>query len=1187
MGLFDLFRRNTTAQKTVDAPMGYYLAPSGQVSPIKSGVGNAYTGMYSAYSSTPINSTPQGYAYATIASVWAFRCVEIRAQIIQRMGWKVVDIRTKKTLPQHPLMVALNRSPQRLMRLHERSHLTWGESFLWPRRNAYGYSADLTWLNNLSMDVDTSMGFIHHFWYMPQQGGKQFKIEPERMAFIKTDNPFDDLRGLSRIESVLVEVGIDKDIARATKAHYANDMRLGLMLFPENDLPTAQAQQFMDYMRANFQGPKNAGKPVLFPRAIKEAREAQRPPSIDDVELRESVRREICAGFGVPLSIAGAWDDAQYQSAPEQRKSLYEETIIPRCDDIKQDWNQRVMPFFDDSGTAELDYDPDVVLAMTENNKEKVDIANSKLTSGGITRNQYLIEIGETPGDASSDVLYVPSGVIIVPVAQLAQQAPPPAPAVQAPAQPAPTPAPLDTEKSTGREVAVMLDCGNDADLISLQKRLQQAHKDDPVEWNAPDSFHVTLAYAPSVDDKQLEQFKTAVGQVAIPAMTLSIGSLHSFDNLGNHALHFRLKPSADLQACQKTVYEAMRAVGIELSSFSDPGKYIPHITMGYTQAKPKTVTFSSKISVQPSALYVNADKETVFKSPINREPQTIHAKALEELDAWEKKVKNGHAAKGFKTYLIRSEVAGSIETALATSDKAAIKAAFDLARAQTSTKAIQATRLDFENAFDDVLKEALAGTINRTRWATITRQMIRTFGFRAFVDGLRDGGVDDDPDESEQDTIADMVHGQSEYVTGLGAALFKDEVVTDAMADQKASMWFNKSIQPFYQAGLASADSNSMYQWVLGRTEDHCSTCAGMDGQIHRLKTYNRRQVIPQSDLLECGGFQCDCHLVKVVGKAQGAFVKAHDHETQNKSAFNFSIAGLAASDPPPATPPPRHDDRFNFEGYEIANPSDDFEKYDDSQPRDDSGEWSSGGGGGGGSQDKQPDKKPKEKPKKKPKPEQPSQEKPEEDNRQYREFGQYPETLVASAYQPGAPKPTDQQHEAMEYYRDISGNAQLNVSLRKGEPLSPETAAHAKELDGLLGQSKIEHDSMLYRGIAPHNPQAQIFREQITSGQLKAGSVLSDKGYASTTLDAGIANGKFAEDGGVVFKIKAKKGSEGLYMNTASDKFTGGRYDGEFRDEKEVLLPRNSQYRIGKVEKNGNQYVVEMTYEGVGAGV
>lgn len=887
MGLLDFLRRNTTAQKSAgDAPLGFYLSPSGQLTAIKSSGGAGALGYYGAYSNQPINSTPQGYAYASIVSVWAARCTEVRSQAVQRAGWQVISKRSKQPILRHPLQIAIDRSPQRLFRLHERAHLTYGETFLWPRRNEYQLqgrvsgSSDLALLNNLNMDVDTSLGYIRQYWYMPQQGGRQFKISPDRMAFIKTDNPFDDLRGLSRLESILIEIGIDKDMARTIKAHYTNDMRIGKYFFPENDLPVAQAQEFMDYMRANFKGPENAGKGVLLPRAIKNVEDAQQPPSVDDVELRESLRREICAGYGVPLSIAGAWDDAQYQSAPEQRKSLYEETIIPRCDEIALDWNQRVMPFFDESGEAELTYDPDVFLALTENAKEKVDVANSKLASGGITRNQYLVEIGEKPAGAAGDVLYIPSGVVITPASAIA---PPPAP-VETP-QPAPTnglelP---DTEKTSGREVAVMLDLGNDTDLISLQKRLQVAHKDDPVEWNAPDTFHVTLAYAPAVDDAKLEQLKAAVGQVAIPPMTLQIGGLHSFDNLGNHALHFRLKPSADLQAVQRAVYEAIRALGIELSSYSDPGKYVPHITMGYTQAKPKTVPYNSKITVQPSALLVGADSETVLRLPIETEPQTIHEKALEELDAWEKKIKNGNGAKGFKTYLIRPSVADIVAAAIEGTDKAAIKAAFDLARTQISTKAIQATQLNFENAFADVLKEAMAGTINRTRWASITRQMIRTYGYRAFTDGLKDGGVDDEPDESEQDAIADMVRAQSEYVTGLGATLFKDEnAVSEAMADFKPGMWWRKSILPFYSAGVVSANRNAMLQFVGRDGTENCPTCKALKYQIHRAKDWDRKLLWPGRDTeaYDCGGFHCEHTLVKVVGKAQGNWLKAIEPE-------------------------------------------------------------------------------------------------------------------------------------------------------------------------------------------------------------------------------------------------------------------------------------------------------------------
>lgn len=157
----------------------------------------------------------------------------------------------------------------------------------------------------------------------------------------------------------------------------------------------------------------------------------------------------------------------------------------------------------------------------------------------------------------------------------------------------------------------------------------------------------------------------------------------------------------------------------------------------------------------------------------------------------------------------------------------------------------------------------------------------------------------------------------------------------------------------------------------------------------------------------------------------------------------------------------------------------------------------------------------------------------------------------------------------------------------MRTGQPLSPEAAKHAKALDNYLSGSKIEHDTMLYRGIDPQNPQMKQFAADIQSGKLAPGSTLSDKGFSSTTLNGGIASENFSTgDGGVVFKIKAPKGTPGAYMNTAMDKYTGTRYESEFRDEREMLLPTNSQYKVNKITKNGNAYEVEMTYLGVGAG-
>lgn len=1210
MGIFDRFRRPAAPALKInnDAPT-VYLMQNGKIQAVKmwGGNNNFVNYAYGAYAAVPIDSTPVGYAYASIVSVWAMRAIEVRSKAISRFEPYLYDKKTKQRLPNHPLTIAIQRSNQRLFRLHEWSQMIWGETFIWPKPNDFGYHSDLQWLNNIGMSVDTGFGYIQSFSYTPVQGGRPHIFEPEEIAFFKTDNPFNDLRGLSRFESILIDVGIERDMARSMKSFYANESRPGMMLIPEVDLNPADAKGFMDYWKENFQGPTNANKPVLMPKAIKEVKDMQRPPLEDDVDVRLAIRSEVCAAFGVPMALAGAWDDANYDSVDTQRKSFYEETMIPEADDIAADWTQRIIPFFDDSGNIELKFDYTHIMALIEDAETKASIANARLATGGITLNEWRQALNMQAVD-NGEVYYVPSGIVVTPANELGAlpSTPDPAP-VGSPTDPAPIGLPSQTPANepdpadpipepamaAGKSTAIMLSMAGNPDLIHLQERCKQYVGDTPTEWNKADDFHVTLAYAPSVNDEQIAKLKTALEAISIPVMALSVGGLRTFDTLGEYAIHFRIRRNADLLELQEDVYDICKSIGMQMSSYSEPRSYTPHVTMGYAKQRPPAQTFDGKLTVKPIKLTVGYGDETCYEKAITESPapapvpvvEPVKTTALDELAAWEKKVKNKGIKSAFQTYLIRDAVADELRTALdaARDDKAAVKAAFDLTRSKLEIKAIQATRIDFENAFEDVLTEARAGNLTRTRWASIARQLIRTYGARAFRDALAEAGIDDDPDESEQDTIAALIQEQSQYVTNLGAKLFKDEdSISDDMAAQKPAMWYSGSIHPFYAAGKLSADGNAMHTWVLGGAEKHCVTCPKLDGKRARYKTWYRKNLIagtPGQDT-DCGGWECQCKLVPSAGKSS-VDVLLFDELAAHKNEI-----------PPKPQANPDHSDRFNFEGYEILSPEEAEKKYNPNQDRGEDGKWTDGGGssGGGSSEEKKPKKpakEPEKKPEKKPDKPKPEQPKQEEDNRNYQNFGTWNEHMVADGMQRNAPKPTTSQHNAMEYYRDISGNAQLNANLRNGKPLTSEAASHAKELDSLLSQSKLEHDTMLYRGIAPSNPQAKIFAEQIKNGQMKPGSVLSDKGYASTTLDGGMANGKFAEDGGVVFKIKAPKGSDGLYLNTASDKFVGGRYDGEFRDEKEVLLPRNSQYKIGKIEKVGGQYVVEMTYEGVGAGV
>lgn len=493
-----------------------------------------------------------------------------------------------------------------------------------------------------------------------------------------------------------------------------------------------------------------------------------------------------------------------------------------------------------------------------------------------------------------------------------------------------------------------------------------------------------------------------------------------------------------------------------------------------------------------------------------------------------------------------------------------------------TAAKAIQSTRLDFENDFDDLLAAARHEDIRRKNFGRELMGLIERYTERAYKDGLIDGGVADAVlDDEDMAALNAVILEQRAYVRGFTDKLYGGDGISDELAGQKAAMWFNGSIYPSYVKGLNSAARNSYFLWVMDQSKENCVTCIALDGQIHRMKDYVRTGYTPNSDKLVCGkGKQCGCKLVPAPGeKASGSFPAA-------KSLLKADpkpIPELPANTPPKPkiNLPPERGDRFEIEEYEIVPPKDEPEekpdkpedkpadsekKYNPGQPRDAEGQWTEGGGSGGSG----------------------GSDKPEEDNRNYRDFGSFPETMVADSYQRNAPKPTDKQANALEYYRSNEGNLALNRSLRRGDDLSPEAKRQSKQLDSILESSTLEHDSVLYRGIRGGSNRMREFETQIASGELKVGSTIRDHGYASTTLSRDIADSTFAETGGAIFKINAPKGSNGLYLNSSMDKYVGGRYqnaDG-FRDEMEVLLPRDAEFYITNIQKNGNQYEVEMSY-------
>lgn len=133
------------------------------------------------------------------------------------------------------------------------------------------------------------------------------------------------------------------------------------------------------------------------------------------------------------------------------------------------------------------------------------------------------------------------------------------------------------------------------------------------------------------------------------------------------------------------------------------------------------------------------------------------------------------------------------------------------------------------------------------------------------------------------------------------------------------------------------------------------------------------------------------------------------------------------------------------------------------------------------------------------------------------------------------------------------------INTGLRKGNGKIVESEFSNKSLindveniDNAMSKVKLKSNTVLYRGAA--NKRNQTF---------EVGQILTDHGYSSTSLSSEAAEGFLGEGDNTpyVMKITAPKGTNTVIpgLNTGASKSTA--------HEVEVLLPRNTSYKITKV--------------------
>jgi len=141
----------------------------------------------------------------------------------------------------------------------------------------------------------------------------------------------------------------------------------------------------------------------------------------------------------------------------------------------------------------------------------------------------------------------------------------------------------------------------------------------------------------------------------------------------------------------------------------------------------------------------------------------------------------------------------------------------------------------------------------------------------KAWNEGAAAVGVEpEDMSEDDLALLSSIIDSEAEFVPGLAADILaaREAQMTpeafEANFGNRADTWANRYPDVVNQATIHFGGKTRLV-WRLGQTEEHCTTCAALNGLVAYAEEWEQSGLHPQgppNDLLECGGWKCDCSL-------------------------------------------------------------------------------------------------------------------------------------------------------------------------------------------------------------------------------------------------------------------------------------------------------------------------------------
>ena len=313
-------------------------------------------------------------------SVWVYRCCRIIASNAAAVKWVVKERKSNgdwEVQHGHPIEILLKKPNNRMSgnNLFERLtyHLHLGGNGIWHKVIFNGMPVELWPISpdRIRPIPDEKTG-IKHWDYQPY-AGRQILVDPDKITHFMLVDPSNIFWGLSPLQAGANVVDTDLASVKWQKISLGNRCVTDGVFSFKHPLRKDQWLEAKKQVEEQKQGPENARQIWVLGADAEWKQTSLTPVEMDLIESRNMGMYEIHAIFGVDPLITGAPDRSGRANKKEAKRALWEDTIIPYLDDVKEGLNLDITPYWDPESIkmgAEpnliIDYDLSGIAALRE-----------------------------------------------------------------------------------------------------------------------------------------------------------------------------------------------------------------------------------------------------------------------------------------------------------------------------------------------------------------------------------------------------------------------------------------------------------------------------------------------------------------------------------------------------------------------------------------------------------------------------------------------------------------------------------------------------------------------------------------------------------------------------------------------------------------------------------------------------